>query len=143
MGTDFGTVKARNVGGAYLLQLELRRPARMLVGALGKVNLPAGHYLYVGHARRGMAARVARHQRLAQEKVGKVHWHIDYLLMQPQIKRARIETFPGQGECALSREIAQREGIGVPVPRFGATDCTQGCAAHLYQMKRALSPQRH
>ena len=67
--------------GAYVLYFDIELPLTLQVGSLGSSVFPAGRYAYVGSARRGIAARVLRHKRLALQKEGKLHWHIDYLLI--------------------------------------------------------------
>lgn len=119
-------------GGAYVLRLELRKPARITVGALGEYTLEPGQYLYVGSARRGIGMRVARHKRLAGTKTGIAHWHIDYLLLHPQCSLAWVEVLPGAEECMVSRSIGERDGITIPVIGFGSTDCRSNCRAHLF-----------
>jgi Uri superfamily endonuclease len=120
--------------GAYRLFIRLARNATIVAGRLGTVELPRGLYVYVGSARRGLAQRVARHQRLARSKTGKCHWHIDRLLIHAGARLEGVELAPGGEECALSKRIADAPGVGVPVPGFGATDCRQGCPAHLYRL---------
>jgi Uri superfamily endonuclease len=122
--------------GAYVLQLELRKPARITIGALGARQLERGTYFYVGSARRGIAARVARHERLANAKSGIAHWHIDYILLHPHCRLARVDFLPGAGECRVSRSIRRRNGVTIPVPGFGSTDCRSGCRAHLFFQAR-------
>ncbi len=121
-------------GGAYLLHLRVTRPMRLLVGALGEVDFPAGSYLYVGSALGGIAARTERHRRVAREKRSRGRWHIDCLLIRPEVKLVLVEPFPGRTECALCRRLACAAKVEVPVPGFGATDCSSGCAAHLYRL---------
>jgi Uri superfamily endonuclease len=123
-----------NAPGAYLLHLEVCRTLRASVGALGKVRLAAGRYIYVGSARRGIAARVSRHRRLAENKEGKLHWHIDYLLVHPHTRLVSVSSLPGADECAWSERIARRKGTSIAVPRFGASDCRSGCLTHLYRI---------
>ena len=94
--------------------------------------MPSGVYVYVGSARRGLAARVARHRRLAELKEGRIHWHIDYLLVRREVKLLSIESFPRKDECDLSGRLARRMGTTVPILGFGSSDCRAGCAAHLY-----------
>ena len=90
--------------GTYVLHLELRKAAKLTIGALGKNELGPGRYLYVGSARRGIGARVARHRRLADTKIGKAHWHIDALLTS-----SPMQTGPGG-------HAARRRGVhGVPI----------------------------
>ncbi len=131
-----------SAGGAYLLHLELVSPADLVVGALGIHVLPSGNYVYVGSARRGIDARVARHERLARTKTGKVHWHIDFILVHPQCRLTRIEIFPGADECSISKSIARRRAAVAPVAGFGSSDCRSGCAAHLYRFGPKFEQRR-
>ena len=121
-------------GGAYLLCLEV--PCRVVLeaGSLGTIALAPGRYAYVGGARRGIAARVARHCRLARAKSGRPHWHVDYLLVHPAVRLAEVVVYERVAECALSRRLACRRGVSVAVPRFGASDCRSGCRTHLYRL---------
>jgi Uri superfamily endonuclease len=121
--------------GAYLLYFHVMRSLTLSAGTLEDIYLPAGHYAYVGSARRGIAGRIARHRRLAEKKNGKLHWHVDYLLVHPQIRLTGEKAFAGYNECDISRKIASRKGVMVPVSRFGSSDCRSGCKAHLYLLK--------
>ena len=121
--------------GAYRLVLRLDRSVWVTPGRLGERWLRRGSYLYLGSARRGLAQRVARHRRLAEEKRGRLHWHIDYLLTRPEVRLIRVDLVPGGDECALARGVAAAEG-SEPVRGFGATDCRVGCPAHLYRVAR-------
>ena len=49
--------------GVYRLWIELASPVDVRAGRLGIFRLPAGTYVYVGSARRGLSARLARHRR--------------------------------------------------------------------------------
>ena len=118
--------------GAYLLHIDIKQPLKVKVGALGMASLPAGRYVYVGSACRGIEARIARHLRLAKHKAGKIHWHIDYLLVNRHTKWVNAVALEDCVECEISRQIASKKGITVPVPGFGASDCRAGCRAHLY-----------
>ncbi len=121
--------------GAYRLTLHLEREVELRVGRLGRFRFAPGRYVYVGSAKRALSKRVARHRRLAEEKQGKLHWHVDYLLTSPACRVLRAEAIPGGEECRLAAELAARRGVRVPVPGFGASDCRAGCAAHLYRVK--------
>jgi Uri superfamily endonuclease len=123
--------------GAYLLFIEVKRAIRLEVGALGKVAFPAGKYVYVGSAHRGIEARIARHRRLAEQKSGKLHWHIDYLLVNKNVRWVREKALEDGDECALSKQIAAKKGVAVPAPGFGSSDCLSGCKAHLYFLSKA------
>jgi Uri superfamily endonuclease len=126
-------------GGAYVLYLDVKRSITLCVGSLKRVVLPSGRYAYVGSAHRSIAGRVSRHKRLAEQKTGKLHWHIDYLLTHPQIQLAGAIALAGISECDLSRRIASRRGSSTPVANFGSTDCRAGCKAHLYRLGTAQS----
>ncbi len=102
---------------------------------MGRYRLPPGVYVYVGSARRNLAQRVARHRRLATEKQGNRHWHLDGLLLHRRARLIEAELLPGADECTVSQQLAGRKGVTIPVPRFGATDCRNGCGAHLYRLE--------
>lgn len=134
--------RSQTAGGAYLLHIRLLRSLRLKIGALGEHLAPAGHYVYIGSARRSIATRVARHMRLARTKSGKLHWHIDHLLIRPECELRRTRFFPGAEECAVARGVARRAGAMAPVPGFGASDCRSGCPAHLYRISPLIAPVR-
>jgi Uri superfamily endonuclease len=126
--------------GAYVLYFNIELPLTLLVGSLGSSVFPAGRYAYVGSARRGIAARVLRHKRLALQKEGKLHWHIDYLLINRHTELAGETVLENEIECTISKRIAKMSGVTVPVPGFGSSDCRAGCRAHLYLLPSEKSP---
>lgn len=101
---------------------------RIRVGRKGDIDFPAGYYLYVGSARSGLEARIARHRR--REK--RLHWHIDYLSLEAEFVRAY--PFPGDTlkECGLAELLAQV--CAWSVPRFGSSDCH--CQSHLFAFRK-------
>jgi Uri superfamily endonuclease len=122
-------------GGAYVLHLIVKRTVSLCAGAIGTITLPSGHYVYVGSARKSIESRVARHRRLAYTKTGKLHWHIDYLLIHHKIVLIDEEAFAGYEECDIAQRIACLKGASIPVPRFGASDCRSGCGTHLFRVE--------
>lgn len=116
---------AREAGnrGAYLLHLVLDRPRTLVIGARGPVNLPAGHYLYVGSALKNLDQRVARHRRLTK----KLHWHIDYLRAAARVVGAYPIRTPDDLEHVIAAEA--RALADASVPGFGCSDCA--CPSHL------------
>jgi Uri superfamily endonuclease len=118
--------------GAYLLCFDLKLPLALEVGSLGTVFFPAGRYAYVGSALSGIAARVSRHKRLAVQKTGKLHWHIDYILRDTHAQWAGEVVLENGIECEISKRLAAASGVSAPVPGFGSSDCRAGCRAHLY-----------
>ncbi|MBI5814782.1 MAG: GIY-YIG nuclease family protein [Nitrospinae bacterium] len=110
--------------GLYAIVLNFERPVVVEIGKLGKVRFPAGSYVYVGSAKRGLSKRIARHSR----KTKPLRWHIDYLRARAGFHGS--SPFPGAlGECRLAvavREIL--EGRVFPAG-FGSSDCR--CGGHL------------
>ena len=123
--------------GAYCLLIHLRAEREVTIGRLGRFHFPEGYYLYYGSAMRGLAARIARHQRRAK----KLRWHIDYLLALPAAKVVAAIPYPSASgereECRLNRAVQQWPGMIVPVPGFGSSDCTSGCPAHLTYIEKS------
>lgn len=115
-------------GGLYVLELRLSRSKTTRIGRLGRHRFPAGLYRYVGSARRGLAARIARHARRAK----KAHWHIDYLRPHARWERAWVWPETSLTECELAERLCAAGGRAVP--RFGASDCR--CAGHLLRVQR-------
>lgn len=115
----------------YQLWIELRRPLKVRVGVLGAIHFAKGMYIYTGRAARCLRARVLRHVHGAQ----RLHWHIDYLLAQRNARVERVilaSTDPAE-ECRSNHGAGERGGIAVP--GFGASDCRNGCRAHLWLVK--------
>jgi len=107
---------------SYQLHIRVHGNVRIVAGALGSCNFPAGHYVYTGSARRNLEARIARH--LSASK--KLRWHIDYLLAHPDVEILRVET-SATPECRWNQQL---EG-SIPAPGFGASDCRRQCGSHL------------
>ncbi len=122
--------------GLYILWLELPRPVRIRVGALGVVDMPAGLYAYVGTAQRRRSARIARHLKAHKP----VRWHIDYV--RPYARVAAVSLLDGDRskECVLARRVRDALGARVAVPRFGASDCR--CTGHLLLIGEAVAFDR-
>jgi Uri superfamily endonuclease len=117
--------------GTYALVLENARPARLAVGRLGSIDLRAGCYVYVGSALGpgGLQARVGRHLGPTRG----VHWHIDYLKRAARIVEVWYVLDPIRREHAWAEALGGLAGASIPVPGFGASDCT--CAAHLFHFQ--------
>ena len=136
MGDSNPSIPAKlPAGGTYRLTIRLARSLRLRAGALDRVTLPAGVYVYCGSARRNLPARVARHLRQPKRK----HWHIDYLLAHPAARVVEVRAWAGRGECDLVAEAVGRGGRAV-VPGFGSSDCRRGCPAHLIYVSAPARP---
>lgn len=129
-----GVAGADANGGAYRLHLDLSASVELAIGALGRFRLTRGDYLYLGSAKRYLRQRVDRHRRLAASKQGRAHWHVDALLLHPASTLVAVELLCGASECALAAEAAALPGSSIPVPGFGASDCRNGCRAHLVRL---------
>jgi endonuclease-3 len=118
------------VPGTYVLFLERATEGEIAVGALGSHTLAAGWYAYVGSAfGPGGFSRVERHRRSAAGGTDP-HWHIDYLLADPDTRLDSVVAAETDAECAVSQALPDG-----PVPGFGASDCS--CSTHL-----AFAPER-
>ena len=121
--------------GTYALILELTHNQILDIGQLGKFDFHAGWYVYVGsaHGPGGIRARLGRHLRGA----GKTRWHIDYLRIVSTVRGygyIAVEALPLPNisqECTWVQKLAAETSATLPIPKFGASDCKMGCAAHL------------
>ena len=153
---------AADLNALYVVATLVPRRETIVVGAFGSVTFARGWQAYVGSARRGRAARVARHRRADKP----LRWHADYLFTRHPATRAWLLDTP-LSECELAALL--RTGVAGaaapggpeangppaasggpasggrsapsgatatddPAPRFGASDC--GCAGHLVGASR-------
>ena len=135
-------------GGTYALLVSIPARVRLIIGALGSVDLPAGLYAYSGSALGpgGIRARLGRHLR----GPGKIRWHIDYLRPHTRIEgfcyAVTVDPQPGVSqvrlECRWSQTLANSAGANIPVARFGASDCPRTCRAHLVAFPPGFDPNR-
>lgn len=95
----------------------------IVVGKLGCISFPPAFYAYVGSAMGGFSTRLAHH--LRKEK--KLHWHIDYLLEQADIREVILCRSEKKIECFLAQALAREFPS---VSGFGSSDCK--CQSHLY-----------
>jgi sugar fermentation stimulation protein A len=103
--------------GSYLLVLENNRMKKVAVGSLGEVQLPAGHYVYVGSGMGSLEARAARHYRRSKKRF----WHIDYLSPE-HLKPEKL--FVIRRSDRIEFELAKRVKslASMRVPGFGSSD---------------------
>jgi len=143
--TDTPDTDGTGVNRLYVVAAWLPRRETIVVGALGAVTFSRGWYAYVGSARRGRDARVARHMRAAKP----LRWQADHLFARHPATAAWLLDTP-LSECRLARSLTTADG-GAPGPGgFGAGDC--GCPGHLVRFGRrrslvaavrAVAPARH
>lgn len=115
------------IKGIYCLVLSCES-CTVRVGSLGDLRFFGGYYVYVGSALGpGGLSRVTRHIRLSRCACSRPRWHIDYLLCSPLFSLETVYCFPTgkRAECLLASLLC-----GIPVPRFGCSDCS--CHSHLF-----------
>ena len=91
----------------YVVAAWVPRRETIVVGALGPVTFARGWYAYVGSARRGRDARVARHMRADKP----LRWHADYLFTRHPAARAWLLDTP-LSECELAARLRAAGGVG-------------------------------
>lgn len=121
--------------GAYVLIINLNKDSTIQIGKLGRVKFEKGLYAYVGSALNNLEKRIKRHLKLVKRKRGNVRWHIDYLLVDPNVdivKTIHIES-DRKIECKISQSL---EKIAMKtISGFGSSDCNKGCKGHLHFIK--------
>ncbi|MCX7005175.1 MAG: GIY-YIG nuclease family protein [bacterium] len=112
------------ISGIYFLLLRMTAARVIRVGAR-RAHFPAGWYVYIGSAQRGVPQRVARHLR----RVKRRHWHIDYLM--PHARCVAVRALPGAPRADEARHAVAFCAAAdfVPLAKFGASDST--APAHL------------
>ncbi|MFX0023479.1 MAG: DUF123 domain-containing protein [Candidatus Hermodarchaeota archaeon] len=122
--------------GSYFLVIFVEKDIQILVGALGKISFNKGFYFYVGSAMGEYGSstllnRVKRHFLSKNEK--KIHWHIDYLLTDPQSFIIKTYLIPSKCslECIIAGEFS--EICDNSIKNFGSSDCE--CTSHLFYFK--------
>ncbi|MBU4283813.1 MAG: GIY-YIG nuclease family protein [Nanoarchaeota archaeon] len=116
--------------GTYCLVIELKKDSSIKVGALENIKFKNGLYCYVGSALNNLEKRVQRH--LSKKK--KLHWHIDYFLMNKNtsIKKIFYKQSNKREECKIAKFVL-KNSIS-PIPEFGCSDCK--CRSHLFMIKK-------
>src|SRR5262245_33042445 len=114
--------------GTYILILHLPESRHIQIGKLGVFAMSAGFYGYVGSAfgSGGLAGRLNHHRRPA----ARPHWHIDYLRQAARLEAIWIQESDSRREHEWASILRLMPGMVIPIPRFGASDCS--CPAHLF-----------
>ncbi len=128
-GKGAGNGLLTDAPGAYWLLVALSRSLPLAGTSLGPAVLGPGHYLYCGSAYGpgGLRARLGRHLRADKTP----RWHADRLTLAGRVQGLGL--LPGGTECALVKDFRRRDGLEVPVPGFGSSDCRR-CPAHLLRL---------
>ena len=107
---------------SYKLRIKLNRTIEIRVGKLGSFKFPEGLYIYMGSAKQNLEGRIQRHL----QKFKKLHWHIDYLLVNAKAHVISVERSTSS-ECALNQKVKGQ----ILIPGFGSSDCLKKCGSHL------------
>jgi Uri superfamily endonuclease len=123
--------------GTYILVLRLNCARSIQVGKLGKFEFQPGYYLYVGSAfgPGGLAGRLKHHVKTSPRP----HWHIDYLRRKAVVEQVWYSEDEIPREHQWANRLQTVAGVVIPVPGFGASDCT--CRSHLFHFSRLPSIQ--
>ena len=109
--------------GSYVLVVHLPEAQSITIGRLGDVYFRSGYYAYVGSAMGGLSARLNRHL----QRVGRPHWHIDYLREKASVTGIFLAESQQRYECAMAQAF---EGQLDSVANFDSSDCQ--CRSHLF-----------
>ena len=119
--------------GSYILVMKLKENSKMRIGKLGVIDFPKGYYCYVGSALGNtvnIENRIKRHKRLDEKKSGKLKWHIDYFLVNPNSSIIDIITIKNDKrmECKISERLDKVADKSID--GFGCSDCD--CKSHFH-----------
>jgi Uri superfamily endonuclease len=117
--------------GSYVLILKLNKTKYIKIGKLGKIKFFAGKYAYVGKANGKyltIEKRVERYKKLDREKKGKLRWHIDYFLVDKDVKIIKILKYKKK-ECELAKGYLKDKRA---IKGFGCSDCN--CYSHFFYL---------
>ena len=113
--------------GTYALILASSSDRLLQIGKLGQFLLQPGYYVYAGSAfgPGGIQARIAHHVKISQRP----HWHIDYLRPVLRLDEIWYSYDSEKYEHRWADTLRRLKGARLPVPGFGASDCS--CRSHL------------
>lgn len=116
--------------GSYALIFRCLNEHTVDAGALGRLDLATGYYVYIGSAfgPGGVAARVGHHRQISR----KPHWHLDYLRPHLQLMEIWVTHDAERREHQWADQLAVLRGVRRPFIGFGASDCA--CIAHLFHL---------
>ncbi len=113
--------------GTYCLIINIRRPIKIKIGALGKIKFEEGRYCYIGSGMNNLMKRISRH--FSNDK--KTYWHIDYLLKNKKVELEKAIFNGKKEECKIAEIISN---IKKGVKNFGCSDCK--CNSHLFLLNK-------
>jgi len=125
--------------GTYLLVLRTGQGIELSVGRLGFFSLPAGIYVYCGSAlgSGGIRGRLKHHLKIHTSP----RWHLDYLRLHSEVVEVIYRLAEERLECRWRQFLLNQPSAFIPAAGFGASDCLNGCAAHLIGFPENQIPQ--
>jgi len=119
--------------GSYILVMKLKKDLKIKIGSLGLIDFPMGYYCYVGSAvgsTVNLENRIGRHKNLNRKKEGRCRWHVDYLLVNPNVSIVQTVIIENEKrmECEISRMLEKSASFSVR--GFGCSDCN--CKSHFH-----------
>ena len=113
--------------------MKLKDNSKTKIGKLGMIDFPKGYYCYVGSALGkaiNLENRICRHKKLNKEKSGKLKWHIDYFLVNPNVSIIDTMTINSNKkmECKISKKL--EKVADKSINSFGSSDCN--CKSHFH-----------
>lgn len=129
--------------GSYILMMKLKDRFKMKIGKLGLIDFSKGYYCYVGSALGksiNLENRISRHKKLSREKSGKLKWHIDYFLVNPNTSIFNVITIKSNEriECDISRKLERIADKSIE--GFGCSDCD--CKSHFHYFENIQDCQK-
>jgi Uri superfamily endonuclease len=117
--------------GTYCLCVEVNKKMKTNIGALGEILFNPGKYVYVGSALNNLELRINRHIRTNIGENNVIHWHIDYLLKENDVKIIKFHYLDNgkRMECKIAKKISH---YGKMIQGFGSSDCK--CKSHLFHV---------
>jgi endonuclease-3 len=124
------------------LVTELKEDSKIKIGKFGIKKFPKGYYYYIGSALGksvNLENRISRHKRLNTDKNGKLRWHIDYFLVNPNVSIIDTITINNnrKDECKISKKIEKIADTSIS--SFGSSDCN--CKSHFHYFKQKMDGQ--
>lgn len=111
----------------YLIEWVLAHDTDVTVGKVGNYRFSKGIYVYIGSARKNIAARIERHLKVDKKQ----RWHMDYL--RPYVEPNNVITVPlHKGECAFKQFVEKQLSGKAVMKGFGSSDCK--CDSHLLKI---------
>lgn len=122
--------------GTYQLYFSLRKDTTIFLPKFGGITFPNGIYIYTGSAQKNLLQRINRHLRKRNKKQ---FWHIDFLLMVPEVKVFLIKIYreKKKTECKVNLQTQKQLNAEIILQGFGSSDCNL-CQSHLLFVRKSI-----